>query len=263
MHDLDRRFDLGPPNDELTSLAATLDGLLARIAASRRHEQRFAERGRARAPYSDRQAARTRGARPVRDRGRRRRAAGGGAAHRRRAGRSSHRDHRHAAAGGSPRDRPRLRRGRPRRARARARGVDIHVPGDLPAAEGEPEVVRRALAPLVENARHYASSRVTSSCPPPTATCASPCATTAPASTRPSAAAPSSRACAGPARRRRRRPWAAARSPARAFLRRRRPRRPRPRRLRRARAARGPSSARATRRTTTYAPAASAGATMA
>src|SRR6185312_2617077 len=41
-HDLDRRFDLGPPRDELTGLAATLDGLLARIAASRRHEQRFA-----------------------------------------------------------------------------------------------------------------------------------------------------------------------------------------------------------------------------
>ncbi|UTI64067.1 ATP-binding protein [Paraconexibacter antarcticus] len=40
-HDLDRRFDLGPPVDELTGLAATLDGLLGRIAASRRHEQRF------------------------------------------------------------------------------------------------------------------------------------------------------------------------------------------------------------------------------
>lgn len=40
-HDLDRRFDLGPPRDELTGLAATLDGLLGRIAASRRHEQRF------------------------------------------------------------------------------------------------------------------------------------------------------------------------------------------------------------------------------
>lgn len=40
-HDLDRRFDLGPPRDELTSLSATLDGLLARIASSLRHEQRF------------------------------------------------------------------------------------------------------------------------------------------------------------------------------------------------------------------------------
>jgi signal transduction histidine kinase len=40
-HDLDRRFDLGPPRDELTALSSTLDGLLARIAASLRHEQRF------------------------------------------------------------------------------------------------------------------------------------------------------------------------------------------------------------------------------
>jgi two-component system, OmpR family, sensor kinase len=40
-HDLDRRFDLGSPRDELTALSATLDRLLARIAASLRHEQRF------------------------------------------------------------------------------------------------------------------------------------------------------------------------------------------------------------------------------
>jgi signal transduction histidine kinase len=40
-HDLDRRFDLGAPYDELTRLASTLDGLLERIAASLRHEQRF------------------------------------------------------------------------------------------------------------------------------------------------------------------------------------------------------------------------------
>jgi signal transduction histidine kinase len=39
--DLDRRFDLGPPRDELTALSATLDGLLARIASTLRHEQRF------------------------------------------------------------------------------------------------------------------------------------------------------------------------------------------------------------------------------
>ncbi len=41
-HDIDRRFDLGVPYDELTRLASTLDGLLERIAASLRHEQRFA-----------------------------------------------------------------------------------------------------------------------------------------------------------------------------------------------------------------------------
>jgi two-component system OmpR family sensor kinase len=41
VHDPDRRFSLGPPHDELTLLAATLDGLLARLAASLRHEQRL------------------------------------------------------------------------------------------------------------------------------------------------------------------------------------------------------------------------------
>jgi two-component system, OmpR family, sensor kinase len=40
-HDLDRRFDVGEPHDELTRLAATLNGLLDRLAASLRHERRF------------------------------------------------------------------------------------------------------------------------------------------------------------------------------------------------------------------------------
>ena len=40
-HDLDQRFALGPPHDELTELAATLDGLLDRVAASLRHERLF------------------------------------------------------------------------------------------------------------------------------------------------------------------------------------------------------------------------------
>jgi two-component system, OmpR family, sensor kinase len=39
--DLDRRFELGPARDELTQLAATLDALLDRLAASLRHERRF------------------------------------------------------------------------------------------------------------------------------------------------------------------------------------------------------------------------------
>jgi signal transduction histidine kinase len=39
--DLDRRFRLGDPHDEVTQLAATLDGLLDRLAASMRREQRF------------------------------------------------------------------------------------------------------------------------------------------------------------------------------------------------------------------------------
>jgi signal transduction histidine kinase len=40
-HDLDRRFSPGPVRDELTQLASTLDGLLERLAASLRHEQRL------------------------------------------------------------------------------------------------------------------------------------------------------------------------------------------------------------------------------
>lgn len=40
--DLDRRFARGEPYDELTELAATLDSLLDRLAASLRREQRFA-----------------------------------------------------------------------------------------------------------------------------------------------------------------------------------------------------------------------------
>src|SRR5262249_4058505 len=39
--ELDHRFALGKPRDELTELAATLDGLLDRLAASLRREQRF------------------------------------------------------------------------------------------------------------------------------------------------------------------------------------------------------------------------------
>jgi two-component system, OmpR family, sensor kinase len=39
--DTGRRFALGPPHDELTQLAATLDSLLDRVATSLRHEQRF------------------------------------------------------------------------------------------------------------------------------------------------------------------------------------------------------------------------------
>jgi signal transduction histidine kinase len=39
--DSGQRFNLGPERDELTQLAATLDGLLDRVASSLRHEQRF------------------------------------------------------------------------------------------------------------------------------------------------------------------------------------------------------------------------------
>ena len=38
-HDLDHRFNVGEPHDELTQLAATFDSMLARLASSLRHEQ--------------------------------------------------------------------------------------------------------------------------------------------------------------------------------------------------------------------------------
>ena len=38
-HDLDHRFNVGAPHDELTQLAATFDNMLARLASSLRHEQ--------------------------------------------------------------------------------------------------------------------------------------------------------------------------------------------------------------------------------
>ena len=41
IEDLDRRFNLGDPHDELTELAYRLDGMLDRLGAGLRHEQRF------------------------------------------------------------------------------------------------------------------------------------------------------------------------------------------------------------------------------
>ncbi len=40
-HDLDHRFNLGPPHDELTHLAATFDSMLAQLAAALRRERRL------------------------------------------------------------------------------------------------------------------------------------------------------------------------------------------------------------------------------
>jgi signal transduction histidine kinase len=159
-HDLDRRFDLGPPRDELTGLAATLDGLLARIAASRRHEQRFASevahelrtpiavlRGRAELALAARgagaDAERAAALRAVvDDAGRVDRAIDALMAVARRELDPSV---------GSV-DLPALV--------ADIAGVEVVVHGALPPAEGEAEVVRRALAPLIDNARRYARERV-------------------------------------------------------------------------------------------------------
>jgi signal transduction histidine kinase len=160
-HDLDRRFALGPPRDELTGLAATLDHLLARIAASRRHEQRFAAemahelrtplaglRGRAELALGARGAD----AGPERE-----------AALRAVVDRADDLSQTIDALLALARQELDPAAGAVDLAAIAAEFADVELvaPRDLPRAEGEPDVVRRALAPLVENARRHARSRVT------------------------------------------------------------------------------------------------------
>lgn len=156
-HDLDRRFGMGPPRDELTGLAATLDGLLARIASSRRHEQRFAAevahelrtplagiRGRAELAIDDDEDARTEALTSIVSQSERLTGTIDTllAVARRELDPSA-----------SAVDMVSLAREIP--------DVDLVVDGPLPLAEGEPEIIRRALAPLIDNARRHATSRVT------------------------------------------------------------------------------------------------------
>jgi signal transduction histidine kinase len=159
-HDLDRRFDLGPPRDELTGLAATLDHLLERIAASRRHEQRFASevahelrtpiaglRGRAELALAssgaDAEAERERALRDVVAQSERLDGAIDALM-------TVARQELEPASGVVDLE-----------SIARSfDAVEVRSASDLPVAAGEPEVVRRAVAPLVENARRHARSRV-------------------------------------------------------------------------------------------------------
>lgn len=156
-HDLDRRFALGPPRDELTGLAATLDHLLERIAASRRHEQRFASevahelrtpvaglRGRAELALDGTDTEREGALHDV-------------IAQSDRLDRtidalmSVARQELDATSGVV--DLAEIARG--------FDGVEVHVAGHPPDAAGEPDIVQRAVAPLVENARRHARSHVT------------------------------------------------------------------------------------------------------
>jgi signal transduction histidine kinase len=157
-HDLDTRFNLGPARDEITGLALTLDHLLDRIAASRRHEQRFASE----------------------------------MAHELRTPLAA--IHGHAEFAADPRSSDEETRAAVNEIRgqttrmkqtidalmAYARhevdapehgsdlatvcaefdGVAITGTKDLPAADAEPALVRQALSPIVENARRHAATRV-------------------------------------------------------------------------------------------------------
>lgn len=159
--DLERRFDLGPARDELTGLAATLDGLLGRIAASRRHEQRLAGEiaHELRTPLA---GLRARAELALRAEG------------------ESAADERRAALEAVVIDSDRLAaaidtllaiarqeldpsEGSVDLAGIAAEIEDIEIspsPIVLPKAEGDPDVVRRAIAPLVDNAKRHSRDRV-------------------------------------------------------------------------------------------------------
>jgi signal transduction histidine kinase len=159
-HDLDRRFGLGPARDELTGLAATLDGLLARIAASRRHEQRFAAEmaHELRTPLAGLQARaelalRARGPEAEAEREEALRAVIADA------GRMSRAIDALMAIARQEADPTEGTIDLAAVARE-VDDVDVEAPAALPLAEGDPEIGRRALMPLVDNARRHARSRV-------------------------------------------------------------------------------------------------------
>jgi signal transduction histidine kinase len=159
-HDLDRRFALGAAHDELTGLAATLDQLLGRIAASRRHEQRFASEmaHELRTPLA---ALRARAEVTLGAPG----AEAGteiGDALQAIVAKAGVLDGTIDSLLALARQELDPTRGAVDLAAIAARFEDVEVvaaPG-LPPAEGEPDVVHRALAPLVDNARRHARSRV-------------------------------------------------------------------------------------------------------
>ena len=156
-YDLDRRFGLGPPRDELTGLAATLDGLLGRIAASRRHEQRLASevahelrtplarlRGTADlALRDDDHAEREAALRAVADETGRMGETIDTLLTAARQELGPMRDHVDVAAVVRELD-----------------DVEVTLPRYLPPGEGDADLLRRALAPLVDNARRHAREQV-------------------------------------------------------------------------------------------------------
>jgi signal transduction histidine kinase len=154
-HDLDRRFDLGPATDELTGLAATLDSLLARIAASRRHEQRFAGEvaHELRTPIT---ALRARAELALRE------GVGETGALRAVVAQAERLDRTVETLLALARQEldPTQSTVDVAALAGELEGLEVTAPPDLPRAEGEPDIVRRALAPLVVNAHQHARERV-------------------------------------------------------------------------------------------------------
>jgi signal transduction histidine kinase len=158
-HDLDRRFALGPPRDEISALAATLDQLLDRISSSRRHEQRFAAEvaHELRTPLAAIRGVAELAADSA-DPAEAREALAQIEGHSRRIGATLDTLIAFARRESTP----------------AADGVDLEaiaadfdgvvvrcLNGPIPRVEGDPAVVRQTLAPLVDNARRHAASRVT------------------------------------------------------------------------------------------------------
>jgi signal transduction histidine kinase len=157
-HDLDRRFALGLPRDEIGGLAATLDRLLDRIAASRRHERRFAAdvAHELRTPLA---AIRGRVDLSLDPRGRVDDHAAALRSVDAQAARMTATVDALLAVARAETDPEEGRVDLAAIARE-FEGVEVRTQPGLAPAEGEPEIVRRALAPLVENARRYARSQI-------------------------------------------------------------------------------------------------------
>jgi signal transduction histidine kinase len=169
--DLDRRFNLGPPRDELGALSATLDGLLARIGASLRHEQRFSAemahelrtplsgvRGEAELALSDRElteAARASFEQILRATDRMDGVIGTLLAAARRDVSAVAQAADPVAAATAAADAV--------RARAEHEGVDVHIvsPGESWRVGAAEDVVAQALQPLLDNAVRHAREAVT------------------------------------------------------------------------------------------------------
>jgi signal transduction histidine kinase len=168
--DSGRRFGLGPPRDELTSLAATLDGLLDRVASSLRHEQRFSAelshelRSPLASVIAEAQLALRHSSADDAHRAGYQRILSGAQQMRRTldtllaAARMEHRPAR--ASGDAAQAAQAAARGC--RALADRRGITITVQDpDYPLRVGvETEVAERVLAPLIENACRYGDSAV-------------------------------------------------------------------------------------------------------